>query len=281
MECSVVEPPQGKLEPLEQKVSQKSGNLVRVNFGRILQAPRKAVDTRALHVPHDAGTSFPTIAIPDASNQDQPRVERASEPRPPSKQALICYDTMKQLIDISVAATALALLSPLLAGIALLVKITSPGPVLYTQRRLSMRNKVFTMYKFRSMRHNAESETGAVWASRNDNRSTPLGRILRSTHLDELPQLLNVVRGEMSLIGPRPERPEFAAQLEQEFPSFRLRTTVKPGITGLAQVSSGYAATMTSYRRKLAFDRLYIRRRSAGLDLKIAARTIVLMLHGE
>ncbi len=191
------------------------------------------------------------------------------------------YAPVKRLIDIVGAAVLLLVLAPVMLLCAALVRLSSPGPIIFRQRRLTRGGRVFTMYKFRTMHIDAETATGAVWAKKHDPRTTRIGSILRKTHLDEVPQLINVLRGEMSLIGPRPERPEFAGKLQKELPSFNRRLEVNAGITGLAQTTNGYASTMESYRRKLAFDRLYVRRRCLWLDLRIAARTVYVFLTGK
>jgi lipopolysaccharide/colanic/teichoic acid biosynthesis glycosyltransferase len=164
---------------------------------------------------------------------------------------------------------------------ALAVRLSSRGPVIYKQRRLTDGSRIFVMYKFRTMLENAERATGAVWAESSDPRVTPVGKFLRKTHLDELPQLLNVLRGDMSLIGPRPERPELLEKLQEELPSFRRRMEVKAGITGLAQTTNGYASCIETYRKKLAFDILYVKNRCFWLDLRIAFRTIYVLLTGS
>ncbi len=191
------------------------------------------------------------------------------------------YDRTKRVIDILGSLGLLILLSPLLLVAVALIRITSPGPALFRQRRLAQGGKEFVILKFRSMREDAEAATGPVWAQEGDNRITPIGHFIRLTRIDELPQLLNVLRGEMSLIGPRPERPEFCAQLEQEIPDFPKRLAVKPGITGLAQVTSGYVATSAGYQRKVELDIFYIENRSLMLDLKIALKTLLVVLTGS
>lgn len=182
------------------------------------------------------------------------------------------YAAAKRLTDLVVAAIALVLLAPLLLAIAALVKLTSPGPVLYRQERMGLDGRTFQMLKFRSMRVDAESSTGAVWAKETDNRRTLLGTILRKTSLDELPQLWNVLRGEMSLVGPRPERPVFVDQFRKEIPHYMLRHKVKSGITGWAQVN-GWRGN-TSLRRRIECDLYYIQNWSYALDLKILTLTL-------
>src|SRR5690606_16408943 len=138
----------------------------------------------------------------------------------------------------------LILLSPVMLIVAILVKLTSKGPVFYRQVRMGMDDKPFTVYKFRSMRVDAEAKSGAVWATKNDPRITPIGKWLRKLRFDELPQLINVIRGDMSMVGPRPERPEFTKTLEQQIPFYRQRPCVKPGVTGWAQISYKYGDTI-------------------------------------
>jgi len=161
---------------------------------------------------------------------------------------------------------------------AALVKLTSRGPAFYLQRRVGRGGAVFTIYKLRTMRHNCESLTGPRWALPADPRVTPLGRLLRRTHLDELPQLWNVLRGDMSLIGPRPERPEFVARFEQLIPGYGSRLLVRPGVTGLAQVQVGPGLGFGVVWQKLAYDLYAIHRLGPRLDLRIAAGTVLHVL---
>jgi lipopolysaccharide/colanic/teichoic acid biosynthesis glycosyltransferase len=165
--------------------------------------------------------------------------------------------------------------------VALGVKLSSPGPILIRQKRITQGGEEFTLLKFRSMRPDAESATGAVLAAADDNRITGIGKILRKTRLDELPQLLNVLRGDMSLIGPRPERPEIARSLGEQIRGFHRRLGAKAGLTGLAQVIQGYPDGIDGYRQKLALDVVYIKRRSLLLDLQIAIRTVGVVLSGS
>ncbi|RYZ67758.1 MAG: undecaprenyl-phosphate glucose phosphotransferase, partial [Proteobacteria bacterium] len=173
---------------------------------------------------------------------------------------------LKRLTDFVAALTGLLLISPILIVVAILVKLTSRGPIFYSQERMGLDGRTFPMYKFRSMRVDAEKESGAVWAIKNDQRRTPIGTFLRSTSLDELPQLWNVVRGDMSLVGPRPERPVFVTQFRGEIPHYMLRHKVKSGITGWAQVN-GWRGD-TSLERRIECDLYYIRNWSYTLDLK-------------
>lgn len=178
---------------------------------------------------------------------------------------------MKRVFDLVLAVPMLVLLWPVMAVVAIAIKLFSPGPVLFTQKRIGLNGREFILYKFRTMVVDAESRTGPVFATANDPRVTPVGEFLRATRLDELPQLINVLRGEMSLVGPRPERPYFVEQFQAELPEFALRHLVPPGITGLAQVMGRYC---TSPQDKLRFDLYYIRHYSIWLDLKILLLTL-------
>jgi len=173
------------------------------------------------------------------------------------------------------------MLAPAFAAVAIAIKLTSPGPVFFRQSRLTQGGRIFTLIKFRSMSVNAESVTGATFAQKDDPRVTRVGVFLRRTRLDELPQLINVLRGEMSLIGPRPERPEIADQLSKTIARFPVRLRAKAGLTGLAQVLQGYPNDVDGYRRKLSLDILYIRQQSLLLDAWIALKTIGVVFSGS
>ncbi len=180
----------------------------------------------------------------------------------------------KRTLDIAIAAPGIIALVPVATLIAAAIRLEGPGPVLFTQERLGRGRRPFRMLKFRTMRPDAEREAGPVWASARDPRATAVGRLLRRTHLDEIPQLLNVLRGEMSLVGPRPERRAFVERLAFAIPGYAERFAVLPGITGLGQIRSGYDDSIASARRKTRYDRLYVRRACALLDLRILAETI-------
>jgi Undecaprenyl-phosphate glucose phosphotransferase len=180
---------------------------------------------------------------------------------------------LKRLIDAAISASALFVLSPLLITIALLIKWSSRGPVFYTQERMGLDGKAFHVYKFRSMTEGAEDETGPIWARDNDPRCTPVGRWLRRLDLDELPQLINVLRGDMSIVGPRPERPYFVEQFKHRIPQYMLRHKVKAGITGWAQVN-GWRGN-TSLEKRIEYDLYYIENWSVGLDIKIMWLTVL------
>jgi lipopolysaccharide/colanic/teichoic acid biosynthesis glycosyltransferase len=191
------------------------------------------------------------------------------------------YDVTKRCVDLAGASFLLVALSPVMASVALGVKMTSPGPILYGQTRLTQGGEVFRLLKFRSMRVDAEADSGAVLATRADPRVTSIGSFLRKTRLDELPQLLNVLKGEMSLIGPRPERPEIASQLAESIPKVHRRLQTRAGLTGLAQVIQGYPDGRKGYRRKVGLDLIYIRKKSILLDMWIALRTVSVVLTGS
>lgn len=188
------------------------------------------------------------------------------------------YASAKGAIDFLLALMLLIFLAPLLLLAMLLVKLTSPGPVIYSQTRVGRNGQPFTIYKLRTMTHECESLTGAQWSMPGDSRITTVGRWLRKTHLDELPQLWNVLKGDMSLIGPRPERPEFVPELEQAIPLYRERLLVRPGVTGFAQIQLPPDSDLDSVRIKLAYDLYYVRTIGLIFDLKIYLGTFAKVL---
>lgn len=185
------------------------------------------------------------------------------------------YVKCKMAAEWVFALVLLILTGPVILLSALLVKLTSRGPAFYSQTRLGRNGRLFRIHKVRTMGHNCEKHTGATWAKTDDPRITPVGRFLRKTHLDELPQLINVLRCEMSIVGPRPERPEFLPKLEEAVPYYCDRLLVRPGVTGLAQVQLPADTDLTSVRRKLAYDLYYIRHMSLWLDIRLIACTVV------
>jgi len=186
---------------------------------------------------------------------------------------LAWYLPVKRCCDLVLACVILVLVAPLVLVAALLVKLTSRGPALYRQVRMGLDGRLFTLIKLRTMRHDAEADSGPVWATDHDARVTPIGQLLRQTHFDEFPQLLNVIRGDMSLVGPRPERPEFVARLDWEVPHYRERLGVRPGITGLAQLRLLPDTGIDTVRRKLVYDIYYVRNVSPVLDAKLLVLT--------
>jgi exopolysaccharide biosynthesis polyprenyl glycosylphosphotransferase len=188
---------------------------------------------------------------------------------------------LKQFVDMVGALTGLIVTAPLMALIALAIKLDSKGPVFYSQERVGRFGEIFHIFKFRTMVVEAEAE-GPVWASAHgDPRLTRVGAVLRRTHLDELPQLFNVLKGDMSLVGPRPERPCFVEELDQQIPGYDERLLLKPGMTGLAQIHYRYDQTIADVKRKLRFDLLYTKRMCLMLDARILAWTVLVVVTGR
>lgn len=201
-----------------------------------------------------------------------PMIRILSEPMPPWER------NMKRLIDIGTSLAGLALLSPLLIAVAAAVKLTSPGPVFYVQERVGYRGKTFRLWKFRSMIADAERKSGPVWARKDDRRITPVGRFIRKTRIDEIPQLYNVLAGDMSLVGPRPEREFFVEQLKKKIPYYPLRLKVKPGLTGWAQIKHNYDRSFDDVSEKLKYDLYYIENMSLSMDFRILLATIFVVI---
>lgn len=209
---------------------------------------------------------------------------------------LAASEGARRVLNVIVALLGIILTMPLWVLIAIAIKLTSRGPIFYSQTRIGldkrnitgrpgesrrkadMGGRPFEIYKFRTMRIDAEQGVGAVWAAKDDDRVTPLGRRLRQFRLDELPQLINVLRGEMNVVGPRPERPAIVARLREEIPNYQSRQRVRPGITGHAQVNLEYDSSVDDVRRKVGFDLEYIHRQGFWSDLWIMAQTIPVML---
>jgi sugar transferase (PEP-CTERM system associated) len=187
---------------------------------------------------------------------------------------------LKRLGDVTLSVLLLVLAAPVMALTALLIRLGSPGPVLYRQERMGKDGQIFHLLKFRSMRHRAESESGPTWTIKNDPRITRVGRVIRKLRIDELPQLVNVLRGEMSFVGPRPEREYFVRQLVQRIPYYALRMTVRPGLTGWAQVEYGYGASEAESLEKLKYDLYYIKNANVLLDLWIVLKTTKVVMFG-
>jgi lipopolysaccharide/colanic/teichoic acid biosynthesis glycosyltransferase len=219
----------------------------------------------------------------DIRNENQPAVLPFHRGRLPGREPVHplrhrWYLRGKNAVDFLTAALLTIPAVPLVVLAALCVRLTSRGPAFYTQTRVGEDGRLFTIWKIRSMIHNCESLTGPRWSMPGDPRVTRVGALLRASHLDELPQLWNVLRGEMSLIGPRPERPEFVPELERELPGYWQRLTVRPGVTGLAQVQLPPDSDLYSVRRKLAYDLYYIRYLSPWLDARLLMCTALYAL---
>ncbi len=191
------------------------------------------------------------------------------------------FTEFKRVFDVFVASVGLVILSPLIGFAAVLIKVVSPGPIFYKQERVGLNGKLFKIYKVRTMKLDAEKETGPIWARENDPRLIKCGKLIRKSHVDEIPQLINVLKGEMSIVGPRPERPVFVNKLSKEIKDYRKRYSVKPGITGLAQVWHKYDETIKDVKKKIKYDLLYIRKMCLLTDLRILLRTIFVVAVGR
>lgn len=226
----------------------------------------------------------------------------ASLPRPSALDGVIPAarsEPVNRALNICIAAIALLFLAPICVLVALSIKLTSPGPVFYTQTRVGLDRRwrrdmsdaddderriedlggqPFTILKFRSMRTDAEAGGQAVWATKNDARITPIGKVLRKSRLDEIPQLINVLRGEMNIVGPRPERPSIVVRLREDIPEYCERHRVRPGITGWAQINHSYDSCLEDVRTKVRYDREYIARQGMAFDLKIMVLTVPVMV---
>lgn len=191
------------------------------------------------------------------------------------------YHFGKRVVDIWGSTALCIAAAPLMVCAAIAVRLSSRGPVLFSQKRLTVGGREFSLLKFRTMYPETEGRGWDMLAQENDSRITPIGTFLRKTRIDELPQLFNVLKGEMSLIGPRPERPELAQKFEERIPGFSRRLRVKAGLTGLAQVIQGYPRYIDGYRQKLAFDLVYIKRQSFALDAWIVLKTVGVVVSGS
>lgn len=209
-----------------------------------------------------------------------PRLRVVHVPTASSVNVMPATIARKQLISRFIALLLLIHALPIIGLLALVVRMTSRGPGIYRQRRVGYQRREFVIFKIRTMRDDAEAATGPIWAATRDSREIFVGGLLRRLHLDELPQLINVVRGEMCLVGPRPERPEIIAKLEQQIPDYSERLAVPPGVAGLAQVWQGGDVNLESVKRKLAFDLAYIRRLRTDpfLDVRILLATTLMLL---
>ncbi len=198
----------------------------------------------------------------------------------PQRRIFRFFFRLKSVSEPAIAGLLLLFLLPLAIFAAIGIRLGSPGPIFYRQKRLGFRGKEFELVKFRSMVENAES-AGPAWAGGQQSKVTPFGNFLRRSHVDELPQLWNILKGDMSFVGPRPERPEYYSLLKEQIPLFWVRTLVRPGITGWAQVMGGYASTIEESREKLEYDLYYMKRMSPMLDLKIFVKTLLLFVSGR
>ena len=230
-------------------------------FSQVFQAAKQGTGVYALPSPYEI--LFGRLKY--FTFNDLPLLELKLDP--PSE----AYTLIKRAFDIILALTMITILLPLLLFTSLLIKLTSKGPIFYSQERVGMGGQTFQIFKFRSMVNNAEAATGPVFAIENDSRITSFGRFMRKTRIDELPQLLNILKGDMSFVGPRPERPKFVGEFEQSIPWYRERARVRPGVTGLAQVRGQYSS---SAETKLKYDLAYLSNQGLLLDMQILARTL-------
>lgn len=260
-----------------------------------------AVDRRR---PYPPAIERPRSAVQSGANGDGGRrieLVRDSTPHPvtcvaPDVQPRSRSELINRAVNLLVACLALVILAPVMLLVAVAIKMTSRGPVLYSQKRVGLDRRrssvdalydrratdtggrVFTIYKFRSMHVNAEQHLGEVWATREDPRITTIGRFLRRSRLDELPQLVNVVKGDMNIVGPRPERPSIFARLREDIDEYSMRQRTRPGITGWAQINHSYDASLEDVRTKVKYDLEYLQRQSLAEDLRIMVRTVPVML---
>ncbi len=249
-----------------------------------------ALDDRRSALPVDALLALRTSGLPVVSDVAFAEATLKRIPLELVRPSALIFDSgfqvgpltraAKRAADLAISAAMLLLLSPLMAAIAALIALADGRPVLYSQERVGRDGRAYRIWKFRTMRRDAE-RMGATWAADRDPRVLPVGRLLRRSRLDELPQLWNVARGEMSLVGPRPERPVFVAELKERYPLFALRELVKPGLTGWAQINYGYGATVEQQGKKLEYDLYYIKNTSMFLDLVCLFHTAKIVLLGK
>jgi lipopolysaccharide/colanic/teichoic acid biosynthesis glycosyltransferase len=252
--------------------------------------PATSIDTPRTAERARAGVA----ATPDVEVIYQPRptpVATIGEVVPAERSELA-----SRVLNVVIAVVAMVLLAPVFLLVALAVKLSSRGPIFYMQTRVGIDRRwnrtqamydrrqqdlggsVFTIYKFRSMYTDAETKSGAVWATRSDSRVTPVGKVLRQLRLDELPQLLNVLKGDMNIVGPRPERPSIFVRLRNDIAEYPMRQRAKPGITGWAQINHSYDSCLEDVRKKVQYDLEYLQRQSLAEDLKIMAKTVPVMI---
>jgi sugar transferase (PEP-CTERM system associated) len=267
----------GRLEALREVVEATNPSRIVVGmFERRNRVPVTVLlDLRfAGHIIEEAATSYERICGRVSVRELRPSQLIYSGELGPRRRT-VRYQT---IWNTAIAAAGIVVAFPLMLLTALAVRLSSSGPVLYRQTRVGLNGQPFTLYKFRSMRADAETGTGAVWAAKDDPRITPVGRIIRRIRFDELPQLFNVLRGEMCIVGPRPERPEFVKTLSEQIPYYRQRHCVRPGITGWAQINYKYGDTLEDTITKLEYDLYYIKNASFSMDMFIVFHTIKAML---
>jgi lipopolysaccharide/colanic/teichoic acid biosynthesis glycosyltransferase len=191
------------------------------------------------------------------------------------------FREVKKALDLIIAGVGIVMVSPVILFTAIVIKIVSPGPVFFKQERVGWGGKLFYIYKLRTMRVDAEKNTGPTWAKEDDPRLIKFGKSMRKAHIDELPQLFNVLKGDMSIVGPRPERPVFVEKLSKEISDYHKRMNVRPGITGLAQVWHKYDETIADVRKKVKYDLLYMKEMCLMVDIRILLRTVLVAAQGK
>ena len=277
------------------KISRKTRNMIIVMFALIASVIVVTTSWATLSVVDSQHKYSDEVEASDEVGVVDHTTDRKSRAPEPSTVALFgsgilgmvisfvrrTYRLAKRAVDIVLSVIGIIVCVPLFLFAALLVRLTSKGPIIYKQVRVGKDGKLFEIFKFRTMRVDAEKESGPVWAAANDNRLTPAGDFLRKSHMDEIPQFFNVLRGDMSVIGPRPERPVFVNQFKQEISDYEKRLVVKPGITGLAQVWHRYDETIADVRKKIKYDLLYIKKICLWTDLSILFRTVRVVFTGE
>jgi lipopolysaccharide/colanic/teichoic acid biosynthesis glycosyltransferase len=265
----------------------------------IPQASEQPVVERTPNRRRSGGTRIVAPGTPADSPMGIEVVRRADRRIAPQVPTAVLRDRSEianRCVNVVLASLALIILSPVILLVAIAVKLSSRGDAVYSQTRVGLDRResnidalydrrkqdcggiIFTIYKFRTMRADAERNSGAVWATRNDPRVTKLGRILRRTRLDELPQLVNVLKGDMNIVGPRPERPSIFVRLREDLPDYRLRQRTRPGITGWAQINHSYDTSIDDVRAKIRYDLEYLERQCLAEDLKIMVKTVPVML---
>lgn len=279
---------------INQKIEKKMKKIILgIIFGSFFLFWSGNLSAASFVKPHDAGQVIEEARISEIpSSLPQESKSRAPEP---TSLALFgsgllgmiaslfrrTYLITKRVFDILAAILGVIFLSPVFLAAAFLIKLTSKGPVIYKQVRVGKNGRLFEIYKFRSMKIDAEKESGPVWAKANDNRMIPPGKFLRKSRIDELPQFINILKGDMSLIGPRPERPVFVEQFKEVIPEYEMRLMVKPGITGMAQVWHKYDETIEDVKKKIKYDLLYIKKVNIWTDFQIFLRTFRVVFTGQ
>lgn len=277
------------------KIFKNYGFFVIIIFGVLLQGTIGWAALSVVETTSSENVALSGVSQEDAGVQMASSEEKSRAPEPTTLMLFfsgLCgmvisfvrktYAAVKRFLDICAGVIGLMLLSPLFIVTAVLIRLFSKGPIFYSQVRVGKDGELFRMFKFRTMRVDAEQGTGAVWAKEKDDRVIPvIGNFLRKAHIDEIPQFFNILKGDMSLVGPRPERPEFVNQFKEQIPEYEKRLQVKPGLTGLAQVWHRYDRNLADVKKKIRYDLLYIRKLCIWTDVRILLRTFRVVVTGE